>query len=112
MCGSMVDIQSPIAEIKQGKKRKIEITGQKYNGLPYSIGRPQPVGQCVTSFSSITLHIPVIWHDALKAFTGTAHKMCQKLSPDWWLLHKSLPTDLAFKNKIRFDRYTHSTTHR
>jgi len=29
------------AEIRQGKKRKkkIEITGQKYNGLPYYIGR-------------------------------------------------------------------------
>jgi len=35
MCGSMVDIQSPTAEIRRGKKieerRKIEITGQKYN---------------------------------------------------------------------------------
>jgi len=39
----MVDIQSPTAEIRQGKKRrkkKIETTGQKYNGLPYSIGQP------------------------------------------------------------------------
>jgi len=36
MCASMVDIQSPTAEIRQGKKerQKIEITGQKYNGLP------------------------------------------------------------------------------
>ena len=36
MCGSMVDIQSLTAEIRRGKKkeerRKIEITGQKYNG--------------------------------------------------------------------------------
>jgi len=40
MRGSMVDIQSPTAEIRQGKKqrRKIETTGQKYNGLPYYIG--------------------------------------------------------------------------
>jgi len=39
----MVDIQSPTAEIRRGKKRrkkKIEITGQKYNGLPYYIGQP------------------------------------------------------------------------
>jgi len=41
----MVDIQCAAAEIRQGKKRrrkkkKIETTGQKYNGLPYSIGRP------------------------------------------------------------------------
>jgi len=40
----MVDIQSAAAEIRRGKKkkkeRKIEITGQKYNGLPYSIGQP------------------------------------------------------------------------
>ena len=34
MCGRMVDIQSPAAEIRGGNKkdRKIEITGQKYNG--------------------------------------------------------------------------------
>ena len=34
MCGSMVDIQSVAAEIRQGKKereRKKETTGQKYN---------------------------------------------------------------------------------
>jgi len=43
MCGSMVDIQSVTAEIRLGKKQKKEeqqTTGQKYNGLPYSIGRP------------------------------------------------------------------------
>jgi len=46
MCGSMADIQSAAAEIRRGKKRKkkerrkIEITGQKYNGLPYYIGQP------------------------------------------------------------------------
>ena len=47
MCGSMVDIQSATAEIRQGEKeeeeeeheeRKKEITTRrKYNGLPYSI---------------------------------------------------------------------------
>jgi len=41
----MVDIQSPTAEIRRGKKRRRkegrkETTGQKYNGLPYYIGRP------------------------------------------------------------------------
>jgi len=42
----MVDIQPATAEIRRGikkkkkKKKKIEITGQKYNGLPYYIGRP------------------------------------------------------------------------
>jgi len=43
MCGSMVDIQSPTAEIRRGKKEDREeeqITAWKYNGLPYSIGRP------------------------------------------------------------------------
>jgi len=42
MCGSMVDVQSPTAEIRRGnkKRKKKEITGQKYNGLPYYIGRP------------------------------------------------------------------------
>jgi len=44
----MVDIQSKAAEIRRGKKeeeerrrkKKKEITGQKYNGLPYYTGRP------------------------------------------------------------------------
>jgi len=44
MCGSMVDVQSAAAEIRWGKKieerKKIETTGQKYNGLPYYIRRP------------------------------------------------------------------------
>ena len=44
LCGSMVDIQSMAAEIRREKKKerrkKIEITGQKYNGLPYYIGWP------------------------------------------------------------------------
>jgi len=43
MCDSTADIQSPTAEIRR-QKRKIEeeeeTTGWKYNGLPYSIGRP------------------------------------------------------------------------
>jgi len=40
MCGSMVDMQSPTAEIRRGKKeerKKKETTKQKYNG---HIGRP------------------------------------------------------------------------
>jgi len=46
MCGSMVDIQCATAEIRRGKKeeeerkKEEEITGRKYNGLPYYIGRP------------------------------------------------------------------------
>jgi len=40
----MVDIQSVAVEIRREKKkkegRKKETTGQKYNGLPYFIGRP------------------------------------------------------------------------
>jgi len=42
MCGSMTDIQSVMAEIRRGKKdrKKEETTGQKYNDLPYYIGRP------------------------------------------------------------------------
>jgi len=40
MCGGMVDIQSPTAEIRRGKEEEEETTGQKYNvricyaGLP------------------------------------------------------------------------------
>jgi len=40
----MADIQSVAAEIRRGKKKERkkeeETTGQKYNGLPYSIGQP------------------------------------------------------------------------
>jgi len=40
----MADIQFLTAEIRQGKKKrrrkKEETTGQKYNHLSYSIGRP------------------------------------------------------------------------
>jgi len=40
----MVDVHSATAEIRRGKKKKEEeeeeTAGQKYNGLPYSIGRP------------------------------------------------------------------------
>jgi len=44
MCRSMVDIQSPTAEIRRGKKEEKEKEERKkqdeYNGLPYYIGRP------------------------------------------------------------------------
>jgi len=33
----MVDIQSATADLREEKRRKKE---EKYNGLPYSIGRP------------------------------------------------------------------------
>jgi len=40
----MVDFQSATTEIRRGikkeRKMKKETTGQKYNGLPYSTGRP------------------------------------------------------------------------
>jgi len=39
----MVDMQSTAAEIRRGKKERRkdeETTGQKYNGLPYYVGRP------------------------------------------------------------------------
>jgi len=45
----MVDIQSPTTEIRRGKKdrrRKIETTGQKYNGLPYTLGRHKYIHVC------------------------------------------------------------------
>ena len=39
MCGSMVDIQSPAAEITVGEEKK-GTTGQKYNVRIYYAGRP------------------------------------------------------------------------
>ena len=54
-------LQSTAAEIRRGKKRKIEITGQKYNGLPYYIGRyfvcfcfaNATIASILTSFNSM-----------------------------------------------------------
>jgi len=41
MCGSMVDIQSPTAEIRRGKNRKKKKPqDENIYGLPYYIGRP------------------------------------------------------------------------
>ena len=43
MCASMADIQFATAEIREEKRKKKEeeeTTGWKYDGLPYSIGRP------------------------------------------------------------------------
>jgi len=40
MCGSMVDIQSPTAEIRRGKKKKKKKQDEYIYGLPYYIGRP------------------------------------------------------------------------
>jgi len=36
----MVDIQSATAVIRRGRKKDRKKPRQKYNGLPYSIGRP------------------------------------------------------------------------
>jgi len=41
----MADIQAAMAEIRRGKKERLkkkeeETTRQKYNGQPYSTGRP------------------------------------------------------------------------
>jgi len=36
----MADIQAATAEIRRGKKERKKKPRQKYNGLPYSIGRP------------------------------------------------------------------------
>jgi len=40
VCGSMVDIQFPTAENGRGNKKERTNYRAKYNGLPYSIGRP------------------------------------------------------------------------
>jgi len=40
MCGSTVDIQFATAEIRRGKKKEEETTGQKYNVRICDAGRP------------------------------------------------------------------------
>jgi len=60
MCGSIVDIQSAAAEIRRGKKKKKkkQTTGQKYNGLPYSIGRKAWLLWPGEIYSVCGVHIP------------------------------------------------------
>ena len=62
----MVDIQSATAEIRRGKKKE-ETTGRKYNGLPYSIGRPQivydhliEVAPSLQTVRTLALRLPVV----------------------------------------------------
>jgi len=37
MCGSIVDIQSPTAEIRRGKNKKKKERAQKYYSVTYSL---------------------------------------------------------------------------
>jgi len=53
----MVDIQPPTTEIRRGKKEgKIEITGQKYNGLPplHGVARKMSTSRTVICISAVT----------------------------------------------------------
>jgi len=44
MCGSLVDIKSPTAEIRRGKKEeRTKKTAQKYNARICYAGRPETV---------------------------------------------------------------------
>jgi len=56
----MVDIQSVTAEIRRGKKEERkkgeQTTGQKYNGLPYSIRGHE---QLVSHLKRLTLEVEV-----------------------------------------------------
>jgi len=67
MCGSIVYIQSGTAETRRGTKRKKkkkieETTGQKYNGLPYSIKGGEPQSRVsLTSFSQRFMVAVVFW---------------------------------------------------
>jgi len=41
LCSTPNSRRLRLGEERKKEERKIEITGQKYNGLPYYIGRPQ-----------------------------------------------------------------------
>jgi len=65
MCGSMVDIQSPTAEIRRGKKeeRKIEekeTTGQKYSGLNNIHVENNVSGRYTADMKSNQIHEPIV----------------------------------------------------
>jgi len=88
MCGSMVDIQSPTAEIRRGKKKKkIEITGQKYtHGLPYYIGRPQ-IAIMSWKRRDLTYEwcFPQYEGRSKSLYTDTvSHKMCASYLVTFW----------------------------
>ena len=51
MCGSMVEIQSPTAEIIARKQRKKEGNHRAKNGLAYYIGRPKLRQHAVISYN-------------------------------------------------------------
>jgi len=77
MCESMADIQSPTTEIRQIKKRrKIETTGQKYNGLPYYIGQ-----------TIITTKICNSWADNYR-LQASAECTALQASLDWTALER------------------------
>jgi len=73
MCGSMVDIQSPTAEIRRGKKKKEETTGWQYNGLPYYM-------------ATITMYFTTVNHDWFSSSSPSEVQSQVKMRPvtRWW----------------------------
>ena len=71
MCRSTADIQCAVAEIRRGKyRKKIEDrkknTGRKYNGLSYSIGRPQLMLLCILlnrpyGHNTFSINVVLLW---------------------------------------------------
>jgi len=58
----MVEIQSPTAEIRWGKKerkkkKEEETTGREYSGLPYCIGQPRKIAICAPSHKFVELYL-------------------------------------------------------
>jgi len=58
----MVDIQSPTAEIRRGKKerkkkKEEETTGREYSGLPCCIGQPRKIAICAPSHKFVELYL-------------------------------------------------------
>jgi len=66
----MADIQSVTAEIRRGKKiEKEETTRRKYNGLPYSIGRP-------SGHNKTECTVTVFVFDCRNSAQGNEHEVC------------------------------------
>jgi len=76
----------PISDRRRGKKdrrKKIEITGQKYNGLPYYIGRPQQPGRQLVhrkllDVTSNACEIFLNWRNSVVILTNITNQIHNK----------------------------------
>ena len=102
MCQSMVDIQPAAAKIRRGikkedRRKKKETTGQKYNGLPYYIGRPQQHIQMRKLQSFMSLSCKCLTHQYSPASNSYSQSVLSQFVLDMFcdLVSRMLSVDSA-----------------